>query len=720
MALKKLVFTPGINRDITNYANQGGWWACDKIRFRKGFPEKIGGWTPINFDPYVGNCRAILPYGTTDGATLIAFGTNAKVYVLAGTNLTDVTPLRATLTSPATDNCFETTDTSTTVIVNITGHGASTGDFVTFSGSSAVGGVPAGDLNKEHEIVRVLNGNQFEIIVATAATSTVAAGGGASISAAFQISIGYGSSTYGYGWGAGTWGRGTWGSGAATPVNVPERILFLDKFNNDFVWNIQDGEVYYWQYDAPLSNRSIPMVNLPLAKAVPQQVGEVMFAPSGHLLAMSCTEYAENKTAGYAIVSITRTGTTATLTTATPHGLDPLDWVILSGQAPQAYQGEFRIIDTPTTTTFTFALPYDPGTSATTVGTYESVEYNGPYDPLLIRWANVDPNVGPVPEYWKPEVTNTAGFLRLKQGSKIISGFRTRQEVLIFTDTALSTLQFLATEEVFGIQEISNAINIMGPNVVAEANNIVFWMGNDKFFMYDGRVNTLPCTLKQYVFDDMNRDQGNLFFAGINGEFNEVIWFYCSSNAVRIDRYVIYNYQEDIWYYGNLNRSAWADSSVINYPLAASTGYIYQHEDGIDDGQPKGAAPLPINAYIQSADMAIEDGDNFILTKRVIPDVNFTTSLTTNPVTGAAITPEVQMTVGVRNFPGAVNSTTNVAGNTLTRDVITTATIDQYTNQVFVRARGRQMNFKIASSDVGVQWELGAVRVDFRPDGRRG
>jgi len=239
------------------------------------------------------------------------------------------------------------------------------------------------------------------------------------------------------------------------------------------------------------------------------------------------------------------------------------------------------------------------------------------------------------------------------------------------------------------------------------------WMGHDQFFLYDGRVQTLPCTLKQYVFDDINLGQSNLFFAGSNREFDEVIWFYCSDNAVNIDRYVIYNYQEQIWYYGTLNRTAWFDSQIINYPIAASNGYIYKHEDGIDDGQPLNAAAQPINAYIQSADLTIEDGERFVLTKRVIPDVNFTTS-------NAASTPEVEMTVGVRNFPGALVNTNDVAGNTLTRDVITTATIDQYTNQVFVRARGRQMNFKIQSNKVGTQWQLGSVRIDFKSDGRRG
>jgi len=720
MALKKIVFAPGINRDRTNYSSTGGWYSGDKIRFRQGYPEKIGGWTTVNFDPYIGEASSLISYGTTDNQSVVGIGTNQKIYVLVGTNLYDTTPIRATFTSPDTDNCIDTTSGSTTLTFTISGHGGIDGDYVTISGAVDVGGVPAGEINAEHTISNV-TGTTFEITVTTAATSTVSGGGGASIVTAFQISVGYSGTTFGYGWGAGVWSRGTWGSSATTPVAFPARIIYQDKFNNDIIYNLQAGGIYYWEYNNSISNRGILLNTLVNSRAVPQQVNRTLFAPSGHLLALACTEYSETYTAGETISSITRTGTTATVTTAAGHGLDLYDWVVFSGQAPQVYQGEYQVTSVPTSTTFTYTLPYDPGSDATTVGTYKNVDYSGgAYDPLLIRWANVNPNSGPQPEEWKPEITNNAGFLRVKQGSEIISAIRTRQEVLIFTDTALTTLQFLGTDEVFGSQEISTAINVMGPNVTAEVNNSVYWMGNDKFFMYDGRVNTLPCTLKQYVFEDINREQGFLFTSGINSEFNEIIWFYASAGSNVLNRYVIYNFMENIWYYGTLARTTWVDSGDIKFPLSTNGGYVYRHEDGKDDGQPAGEDPLPIEAYIQSADMTIEDGDNFILTKRVIPDVNFTNSATKDPVTGATVTPEVEMTVGVRNFPGASNNMTDVEGTTLSRDVITTATINTYTNQVFVRARGRQMNFMIASDTLGVQWELGSTRIDFKPDGRRG
>jgi hypothetical protein len=721
MALKKLLFKPGIYRDNTNYANEGGWYDMDKVRFRSGFAEKIGGWQVVNFTPYAGQCRSLYNYQTTDGATITGLGTSEKFYALVGTALYDITPVRViytTSTTPSTDNCFDTTDTSTTVTVTLTGHGANEGDYVTFAGAAAVGGVPDTELNTEHQIFNV-TATTFDITVTTAATST-ANGGGTSITATFQIHIGYGGNTYGYGWGTGVWSRLTWGSASTNPILLPPRIIFQDQFNNDLIWNIQDGDIYYWDYDSAFSNISVGLNTLSGSRAVPEQVGKSMFASSGHLLALSCTEYGRATTAGAVISSITNSGTTATITTATAHGLDPLDWVEFSGQTPRAYQGEYQVVTTPTSTTFTVVLLQDPGGSASVEGTYVYIDYSGNYDPLLIRWANVNPDIGPQPEEWKPEITNSAGFIRVKGGSFIVTGFNTRQETLIFTNTALNSLQFLGTSEVFSVQQISDNINIAGSNVVAEANNVVLWMGHDKFYFYDGRVNTLPCSIRQYIFTDINIEQSSLFFAGTNREFNEIIWFYCSAASTTIDRYVIYNYEEQLWYYGTLNRTAWFDSQVVTSPLAASNGYIYEHEVGNDDGQPTGQAPLPISAYIQSSDMAIEDGDNFILTKRVIPDVNFTNSDTNNSVTGVALTPEVEMTVGVRNFPGAANNTDNVAGNTLSREVITTASINEYTNQVFVRARGRQMNFKIESNTVGVRWQIGAVRIDYRPDGRRG
>jgi hypothetical protein len=648
MALSKLVFKPGINRDQTNYASEGGWFEMDKVRFRSGFPEKMGGWVVQTLQPYVGAARAIYPWITSTGQQITAVGTNEKIYLVVGTSIIDITPIRVTYNSgstPSTDNCFATTNTSTTVTVTLTAHGAEDGDYVTFSGATGpVGGIPASDLNKEFKVSNVTT-NTFDIIVATAATSTVSAGGGTAIVAAFQIPIGNNNVTAGYGFGAGTWGRGTWGSGTTTPVFQPARLEFFQNFNNDLLFNINGGDIYYWAFNSSFSTRAILLSDVAGAEAVPQQVGKILFASTGHLIALGCTNY------------------------------DAL------------------------------ATPPD---------------YLGAYDPLLVRWSNVDADIGPEPENWKPELTNTAGFFRLQAGSEIISAINTRQETLIWTNTALYSMQFLGTAEVFGQQPLSAHISIIGPNAVTGANNVTYWMGNDKFYTYSGRVDTLPCTLRQYVFTDINRTQGQIFFAGSNAQFNEIIWFYCSANASQIDRYVIYNYSENIWYYGQLARTSWVDAGNTSYPIAAQDGWVYEHENGQNDGQPLGAPPVGMNSYIQSADVDISDGENFMLLRRIIPDVNFIGSAIANPVTGAPITPEATMVVGVRNFPGAVSETTNASNLSTSRNVVTEATINQYTNQVFVRARGRQMNFRIGSTGVGVQWQLGMPRADARPDGRRG
>lgn len=661
MALSKLVFKPGVNRDQTNYASEGGWYETQLVRFRSGYPEKFGGWTVSNITPYSGSARSVFSWSTTDGSNLLGVGTNSNIYVGSGTTLYNITPIYATYTSattPSSSNCIATTNGSKTVTVTITGHGATTGTFVLFSGIAGptIGGIPVSEMNTTVEVT-VLDTNTFTFQATTTATSTTTAQGGTGITVVVYMPASFDTATAGYGWGTSTWSRGTWGSGSTIPVFQPARLIFMDKFNNDLIFNTAydtvsngGGFIYYWQYTPAFNTRAVLMSSLGGAVAVPQKVQKIMFTPQGFLLALGCTNY------------------------------DPL------ALAPN---------------------------------------YLGTYDPLLIRWSNVDPDIGPEPENWQPLTTNTAGFLRLQSGSKIITAINTRQETLIFTNLSLSSLQYLGTAEVFGLQELSHNISIIGPNALVGSNNITYWMGRDRFYTYSGRVDTLPCTIRQYIFTDINYTQSALIFAGVNNKFTEIIWFYPSANSNEIDRYVVFNYLENIWYYGQLERTAWIDSGVFNNPVALKNdangnGWVYQHEDGTNDGQPLGAPPLPITSYIQSADIDIDDGDKFVLIRRVIPDINFRGSTTTNEVTGAAIIPEADITVGVRNFPGASNSTINAEGQLTGDTVVTaTATVDQYTNQVFIRARGRQMNFRIASDTVGTQWQLGLPRIDARPDGTR-
>lgn len=724
MPLSKLVFKPGVNRDQTNYASEGGWYEMDKVRFRSGFPEKLGGWTVKTFDAYEGSARSLFTWAAIDGAKLTAIGTNEKIYVNSGTQIHDITPLRVTYTSttvPSSDNCFQTTNGSNLVeILNITA-GIEDGEWVTFSGvTTAVGGVPAADFNKEFQIT-IIGGAPY-IAVTTTATSTATSTGNTAIVAQFDINIGFPIVTAGYGWGAGGWSRGAWGSGSTVPINFAARLEFFDNFNQNLVFNINASDLYYWEYDPGFTTRAVTLASIPGAIAVPQQVDYSLFASSGHYVALGCTNYLATTVAGVTMSTMTRGGTgnlTATVTTSTAHGLSSGDYITVSGTIPTQFNGTFQItyIDA---THFSYTMLTAPAGNASTVGTYVFNDYNGTYDPLLIRWANVDATIGPEPEVWQPTVTNTAGFLRLQSGSKVIAALNSRQEMLIFTDTSLTSMQFLGTTEVFGLQELSHNISIAGPNAVVGINNVVYWMGRDKFFTYSGRVDALPCTLRQYIFSDINYNQSQLFFAGTNNQFNEIIWFYCSGTSNEIDRYVIYNYSESIWYYGQLERTAWLDSGDFNNPIAVADGWLYDQENGVDNGQPNGAAPLPISAYIQSADVDIDDGDKYMLIRRILPDINFLQSEQTNPVTGATNTIQATITVGVRNFPGAASATTNASGVTTARNITTaTATVDQYTNQVFVRARGRQMSFRIESNNVGTQWQLGMPRVDARPDGLR-
>jgi hypothetical protein len=729
MPLSKLKFRPGINRDKTDLAQMGGWYDGNMIRFREGFPEKIGGWEAATFTPYVGEAVKLFVYAIDTGAAIAGLATTKKIYIRAGTTLYDITPIRATFTTsttPSTDNCFTTNTTTGTegqVLVTLAGHGATTGDFVTFTGAAATNGITAPQLNLNFEVT-VLTGSTFTIQTAGTATSA-GTGGGTGITAAFEINIGADSSIAGYGWGAGTWSRGTWGGASVLPAIVDVRLVFMDNFNNDLIFNLNNqGAIYYWTYNVSFNNRAVLLSSLSGSIAVPAENEKILFAPSGHLLSLGCSEYSQTSVAGITISGIASTGTTATVTTATAHGLATNDYVFLSGQTPTGYSGTFQITSVPSATTYTYTLLSSLG-SVTAAGAYQRIIYTaGTFDPMIIRFADVNADIGPKPEVWKPELANSAGFLFVKEGSKIVTGANVRQETLIWTDTSLSTLQFLGTAEVFGLQLLSNDTNIMGPNAWASVNNNMYWMGTDNFFVYDGRVNVLKCPLLRYIFEDINREQAQLIHSGTNKEFNEIVWFYCSGGAtpsLAIDRYVIYNYRDDIWYYGQLNRTTWVDAGVNEYALATSGGYLYSHEKGPNDGQPSGAAPLAINSYIESAFMDIADGEFYMLTKKVIPDVDFTSSQTVNPVTGATLTPAVDMAVAVTKFPGAATQTTDVAGTTLTRGVTTTATtIDQYTNQVFIRARGRQMNFKISSDTVGTQWQLGDTRVDAKPDGMRG
>ena len=635
MAFIKLQFRPGINRDQTDYSNEGGWRSGDKIRFRSGYPEKLGGWTktPTNA-PIVGTCRQLWSWITTFGDDLLALGTNEKVYLETAGNLYDITPFDTAL---AGSNTFAVVNTIKLVTVTtgtalpswlVTGEPVLVAGFV-----SALGGIPIGELNGVHTAT-VTGANSFTFTTTTAATSTTSVSG-AGYTVQAEIGPGYAINTFGSGWSTGTWSRLAWGTGDPdNPILEPQRDWWFDNFDNDLVMNIRNGTGYWWERGA-------------------------------------------NTTPGTAL----ETHAISYKAYAVAEGFDG-DYVPSKIMQLLVSQQDKHIIALG-------AVPFGQ----------TSTDY---FDPLLIRWADQD-----TPGDWdESSDVNTAGSLRVSRGSRIIRGLATRQEVLVWTDTHLFTLQFLGTTDVFGLQEYADNISIMSPRSVASAANITYWMGQDKFYAYTGRIETLPCTLRNHVFNNINIAQAGQVICGTNEQWNEVWWFYPTLNSDYNDAYVIYNHLEKIWYYGTMERSAWLDTPLRHFPQACNTpstgttGYLYSHESGLNDDD------VAMTSYIQSSDFDLDDGEQFILTRRIIPDIGFNES--------TADAPEVTLEIRHRNFPGSAlqeNGEDNA-------HVIQTS-VDQYTGQIFIRARARQMALKVMSEDLGVQWQLGSPRLDGRADGKR-
>jgi hypothetical protein len=637
MSFLKLQFRPGVNRDQTSYSSEGGWYECDKIRFRSGFPEKLGGWAKATPTAFFGVCRQMWNWVTSFSDNFLAVGTNKKVYIEVSGYFNDITPLRTddpVITTPNTNNCVATSNGSRVVVINLgVPHEADSGSFLTISGvTGTVGGIPDSEINANHEIT-VIDADSFSIQVATAATSTVASGGGTGITIRFEVAPGYATATLGYGWGTGAWGTGTWGLGSTSPIVFPQRDWWFDNFDNNLVMNIRNGAMYWWDRGATtdpataLATRAIRMEDYAVAEGysaadVPAAVMQVLVSQNDkHLLAFGCVPF-----------------------------------------------GSTSLAD---------------------------------FDPLLIRWADQD-----TPGQWEPQVTNTAGFLRVSRGSRIVRALPTRQEILVWTDTHLFTLQFLGTTDVFGLQEYADNISIISPRACASAASITYWMGQDKFYAYTGRVETLPCTLRNHVFQNLNHDQIDQIICGTNEAWNEVWWFYPSAESSWNDSYVVYNHLEKLWYYGSLARTAWLDTPLRFYPQASNSdtlavdGYLYNHEYGLDDD---GA---PMESYIQSSDFDLGDGEQFMLSRRVIPDVSFSGS--------TAASPEVTFEVRPRSFPGS-----SFGADPADQQRVIQTSVGQYTAQVFIRARARQMAMKVYSENLGVQWQLGAPRLDVRSDGRR-
>jgi len=642
MALQKLQFRPGLNREGTDYSNEGGWYDADKVRFRSGFPEKIGGWRRYATNQFLGLARALWNWVTTSANNYLGVGTNVKYYVELGGFFFDVTPIVYTSVNVAAPVFYTTANSSTITVVDASYH-PSVGDYVIVSGANTIANtaITSTILNAEHVVTSLVNSTAYTFAVSTTATNT-ANGGGSTVTIQYEYPVGLDVAVVGTGWGAGPWSRGTWGSAFSGGVQNQLRLWTNDNYGDFLFIAPRGGAVYYW----------IPTGTYPSGTAA----GNTTRAQS---LATQSTA------AGYDGTFVPNT-TNQVLASAIQR------FIICMG-----------------------ANPYDPTNSETD------------FDPMLVRWSDQEN-----PYEWVPAVTNQSGEFRLSNGSFIVSARSTRQEILVWTDTAIYSMQYLGPPYVWGFQILMDNISIISPNAAITANNITYWMGVDRFYMYSGRVETLPCSLWQYVYNDINKNQGFQVFAGGNDGYSEIWWFYCSTNSNVIDKYVIYNYLERTWAYGTMARTAWLDSPLRQYPMAADYNRrILFHEAAVDDIA--GDTAVPINAYVQSSDFDIGDGHNFGFVWRILPDINFNGSNVNGP--------SVTMTVKPRQNSGAPYGTANSPRVLSSNNYAVSGVynIQEFTGQVYTRLRGRQLAFRIESNNLGTQWQLGSPRIDIRNDGRR-
>jgi hypothetical protein len=622
MALQKTIFRPGIYREGTDYDNEGGWFDCNLVRFRKGRPEKFGGWSKLTSNTYLGTARALHPWVSLGGTKYLGIGTHLKYYIESGGNFNDITPIRST--TSAGDVTFSATNGDATITVADTAHGAVQNDFVTFSGASSLGGnVTAAVLNQEYQIATIVNANSYTIEAKDTSGTTVTANasdsgnGGSSVVGTYQINVGLDVYVAGTGWGINGWGAGTFGSTSSLSLTNQLRLWTHDNFGEDLIINPRAGGIYKWVENNGLGTRAVELSGITGANQVPTVGLQVITSEKDrHLIVL---------------------------------GADPVS-----------------------------------GNSRT-----------GTVDPMFIAFSDQENSLE-----FEPTNTNTAGSLRLSSGSSIIGAVKSRQEIMIWTDTALYSMQFIGPPFTFAVNLINEGIGLVGPKAAVTAPQGIYWMSYNNFYIYNGSVQTIPCTVHNYVFGDINLGQSFKFNAFTISDKSEVGWFYCSSSSTEIDRYVIYNYIENLWIYGSLTRTAWLDAGIENYPRAVNGGYLYQQETGFnDDGSPM------TNVFIESSDFDIGDGEQFTFIRRIIPDFKFLQNNNAG---------NINIVVKTRNFPGD-SLTTN-----------STNAITETTTQAYVRGRARQMVLRFESDDdatgngnLDIGWRLGATRIDTRPDGKR-
>jgi hypothetical protein len=701
MPLQKIILRPGVNRENTRYTNENGWYESEKVRFRQGTPEKIGGWQRFSASMFQGVCRSLWNWVTLGYLNLIGVGTNLKFYIESGGIYNDITPLRVTNALGA--NPFSTQNNSTTVTVTDASGGFATGDFVTFSNATTVAGL---NLNGEYQLTLV-SATTYTITASSQASSTTT-GGGSGVLAAYQIPVGAEYAVPVVGWGAGTWGSGAWGVGTTT--TSPLRLWSQYNFGEDLIFGYQGGPIYYWNatYGVTPTTMTVTIASpavLTLSKNLTNG-DAVVFQTTGALptgitagtvyYVINVSGSTCNISATYGGSAITTTGTQSGTHQLTVRGI-PLTSVGGASGVPTIQ----NLVFVSDASRFVFAFGCNALGSTT-------------QNPMLIRWSDQESFTE-----WTPSATNQAGDLQLSHGSRIVAVAQSRQELLVWTDSSLYSLQYVGAPIVWSSQLVGDNISIAGPNAVAYANGVSYWMGVDKFYKYDGRTQTLTCDLRKFIYGDINLFQKDQFFASTNEGFNEVWFFYCSSDSNTIDRYAVYNYLENqgngAWYYGTMVRTAWLDSGLRDYPVAATysalTGNLVNHEFGVDDNAT--GTTLPIEAYITSAEFDLNDGHSFSFIWRVLPDITFTGSEAASPSATMYLLP-MQNSGSGYNSPASVGGISSAA---ITRTAV--LPIEAFTGQINTRVRGRQLTMKIESTAIGVQWQLGAPRLDIRPDGRR-
>jgi hypothetical protein len=711
MPLKKILFRPGVNRENTRYASEsigsvnaateavGGWYESEKVRFRAGTPEKIGGWVRASTTLFLGVCRSLWNWVTLAALNMVGVGTNVKFYIFTSGVYYDITPITTTntLTNPFTTNTATNTGTETTVTVTDPA-GGTAGNFVIFNPSVTVGGVT---IYGEYEIKTTVTATTYTITVAgTAASNTT---GGGTVYALYELPTGTATAVPLIGWGAGAWGTGTWGNGTASTKTM--RMWSQSNFGQDLIFAIRGGAMYYWN-----ANFSISPQGITVTIASPAVFTASVAIANGNIVMLNTTgALPTGVTPGTNYYAVNVSGSTFNL--ATTAGGSPITTtgsqsgthtISVRGFPVTSMAGASSV---PTVQNFMFISDINRFVFAFGANDYGSTIQ----DPMLIRWADQESVVD-----WTPAATNQAGSIRLSHGSEIVTAIQTRQEIVVLTDSAVYSLQYLGAPAVWGSQLLGDNISIIGSNAVSQASGVVYWMGKEKFYKYDGRVQTMRCDLRQYIYSNINLQEGTQVCSGTNEGFNEVWWFYCSANATAIDKYVVYNYAEDVWYYGNMARTAWLDVGTLNTPLAATySNNLVFHEQGTDDNV--SGTPVAIDSYIASSEFDIEDGHNFGFVWRILPDLTFRGS------TGD-LTPQVTMTlIPLANSGSGYNDPLSEGGvNYANISRITTAPVEEFTGQVYVRVRGRQMVFKVQGNQVGLQWQLGAPRIDIRADGRRG